>query len=36
LTTAQNQLYSKQREYLQAISSIITSKSTLDNALNIK
>jgi outer membrane protein TolC len=36
LTTAQNQLSSKQREYLQAISSIITSKSTLDNALNIK
>ncbi len=36
LTTAQNQLYSKQREYLQAISNIITSKSTLDNALNIK
>ncbi|MGB0836759.1 MAG: TolC family protein [Flavobacteriaceae bacterium] len=36
LTDAQNQLYAKQRDYLQAIYEIITAKSTLNNALNIK
>jgi len=36
LTTAQNQLYSKQQEYLQAILSIINTKIKLENALNIK
>jgi len=35
LTTAQNQLYSKQQEYLQAILSIINTKIKLENALNI-
>ncbi|MDA8595483.1 TolC family protein [Flavobacteriaceae bacterium] len=36
LTDAQNQLYSSQRNYLQAIYEIITAKAKLDNALNIK
>jgi len=36
LTTAQNQLYQKQQEYLQAILSIINNKVKLENALNIK
>ena len=36
LTDAQNQLYSSQRNYLQAIYEIITAKSKLNNALNIK
>jgi len=36
LTTAQNQLYQKQQEYLQAILSIINAKIKLENALNIK
>ena len=36
LTTAQNQLYQKQQEYLQAILNIINAKIKLENALNIK
>jgi len=36
LTSAQNQLYQKQQEYLQAILSIINAKIKLENALNIK
>ena len=36
LTTAQNQLYQKQQEYLQSILAIINAKIKLENALNIK
>ncbi|MEN8186735.1 MAG: TolC family protein [Bacteroidota bacterium] len=36
LTTAQNQLYDKQRDYLQSIIEIINTKVELENALNIK
>lgn len=36
LTDAQTQLYSKQRDYLQSIYEIITSKAALDKALNQK
>ncbi|MCF6213372.1 MAG: TolC family protein [Flavobacteriaceae bacterium] len=36
LTAAQNQLYQKQQEYLQAILAIINAKIKLENALNIK
>ena len=36
LTSAQNQLYSKQQNYLEAIQYLINSKTTLENALNIK
>lgn len=36
LTTAQNQLFQKQQEYLQSILSIINAKIKLENALNLK
>lgn len=36
LTNAQNQLYSKQQNYLESIQYLINSKTTLENALNIK
>ena len=36
LTSAQNQLYSKQQNYLESIQYLINSKTTLENALNIK
>lgn len=36
LSNAQNQLYSRQREYLDAILYLINAKVTLENALNIK
>ncbi|MCK5815538.1 MAG: TolC family protein [Flavobacteriaceae bacterium] len=36
LTNAQNQLYSKQQNYLEAMQYLINSKTNLENALNIK
>jgi outer membrane protein TolC len=36
LTSAQNQLYAKQQNYLEGIQYLINSKTTLENALNIK
>ncbi|AOW22109.1 transporter [Urechidicola croceus] len=36
LSNAQNQLYTQQQEYLQSIYDLITTKSVLENALNIK
>lgn len=36
LLNAQNQLYSKQQKYLESIQYLINSKTTLENALNIK
>lgn len=36
LTSAQNQLYSRQQKYLESIQYLINSKTTLENALNIK
>lgn len=36
LSNAQNQLYSRQREYLESILYLINSRVTLENALNIK
>ena len=36
LTSAQNQLYSRQQKYLESIQYLINSKTSLENALNIK